>query len=167
MLSHFIIVHDTVEKSNQHVIEYFDKKNIRHKARKLKTGDYCFMIEKCPELGFPIDTYFSDELCIERKNGLDEIAGNIKSHDERFFKELNRMINIEYCYLLIEDCRLDDIIEHNYQSEYNELAYLRRLLGVQRVANFYMNFVKKENMGQMIYEICYGILMSKVMKGGV
>lgn len=167
LLSHFIVIHDSAEKSNMHVLEYFDKKNIRHKERKLKTGDYNFMIESCPEMGFPIDTYFTDELCIERKSGLDEIAGNIKAHDERFFKELNRMINIQNCYLLVEDCRLDDIIEHNYQSEYNELAYLRRLLGVQRVSNFYMNFVKKENMGQMIYEICYGVLMSQIMKGGV
>ncbi len=162
-----VIIHDSAEKSNQHILEYFDKKSIRCKKRKLKTGDYCFMIERCPELGFLVDTYFTDELCIERKNGLDEIAGNIKAHDERFFKELNRMINIQNCYLFIEDCQIDDIITHNYQSEYNEVAFLRRILGVQRISNFHMNFVKKENMGQMIYEVCHGVLMSKLMKGCV
>lgn len=122
------------------------------------------MIESCPELGFMKDTYFIDELCVERKNSVDELAGNIKERDERFFKELNRMINIKHCYLLIEDSRLDDIVDHNYRSQYNEQAFLRRLLGVQKTANFYLNFVRKENMGKMIYELCYSVLMNIVLK---
>ena len=159
-----VILHDTAEKNNKHILDYFDNKGIKHKARSLKTGDYALMIEACPELGFAKDTYFTDELCIERKNSIDELAGNIKEHDERFFKELNRMINIKNCYLLIENNRIDDIINHNYQSQYNELAFIRRLLGVQKTSNFYLNFVQKENMGFMIYEICYSALMNQILK---
>lgn len=159
-----VILHTTNEQKNQHILDYFDKKGIKHKDKALKTGDYSFMIEACPELGFTKDTYFTDELCIERKNSVDELAGNIKEHDERLFKELNRMINIKNCYILIEDDRLDDIIEHNYRSEYNELAFLRRLIGIQKVSNFYLNFVKKKNMGYMIYEICYSSLMNQILK---
>lgn len=159
-----VILHTTNEQKNQHILDYFDKKGIKHKAKALKTGDYTFMIEACPELGFVKDTYFTDELCIERKNSIDELAGNIKEHDERFFKELNRMINIKTCYLLIENNKIDDIINHNYQSQYNELAFIRRLLGVQKVSNFYLNFVQKENMGFMIYEICYSSLMNQILK---
>ena len=144
-----VILHTTNEQKNQHILDYFDKKGIKHKAKALKTGDYTFMIESCPELGFVKDTYFTDELCIERKNSIDELAGNIKEHDERFFKELNRMINIKNCYILIENNRIDDIINHNYQSQYNELAFIRRLLGVQKTSNFYLNFVQKENMGEI------------------
>ena len=159
-----VILHTTNEQKNQHILDYFDKKCIKHKAKALKTGDYTFKIESCPELGFVKDTYFTDELCIERKNSIDELAGNIKEHDERFFKELNRMINIKNCYLLIENNRIDDIINHNYQSQYNELAFIRRLLGVQKTSNFYLNFVQKENMGFMIYEICYSALMNQILK---
>ena len=159
-----VILHDTAEKNNKHILDYFDNKGIKHKARSLKTGDYALMIEACPELGFAKDTYFTDELCIERKNSIDELAGNIKEHDERFFKELNRMINIKNCYILIENNRIDDIINHNYQSQYNELAFIRRLLGVQKTSNFYLNFVQKENMGFMIYEICYSALMNQILK---
>ena len=121
-----VILHTTNEQKNQHILDYFDKKGIKHKAKALKTGDYTFMIEACPELGFVKDTYFTDELCIERKNSIDELAGNIKEHDERFFKELNRMINIKTCYLLIENNKIDDIINHNYQSQYNELAFIKQ-----------------------------------------
>ncbi len=164
LVSHLVILHTTNEQKNQHILDYYDKRSIKHKAKALKTGDYSFMIESCPELGFAKDTYFTDELCIERKNSVDELAGNIKEHDERFFKELNRMINIKNSYLLIENNRLDDIISHNYRSEYNELAFIRRLLGVQKVANIYINFVNKENMGFMIYEICYSALMGQILK---
>lgn len=122
------------------------------------------MIEACPELGFVRDTYFTDELCIERKNSIGELAGNIKENDERFFKELNRMINIKNTYLLIENNCVDDIIEHRYDSQYNELAFIRRILGIQKTANLYVNFVKKENMGFMIYEICYSALMNHILK---
>lgn len=122
------------------------------------------MIEACPELGFVRDTYFTDELCIERKNSIGELAGNIKEKDERFFKELNRMINIKNTYLLIENNSLDDIIEHRYDSQYNELAFIRRMLGIQKTANLYVNFVKKENIGFLIYEICYSVLMNNILK---
>ena len=159
-----VILHDTAEKNNKHILDYFDKKNIKHKAKSLKTGDYSFMIEANPELGFIRDTYFTDELCIERKNSIDELAGNIKERDERFFKELNRMINIKNSYLLIENNKIDDIIEHRYDSQYSELAFIRRMLGIQKTANLYVNFINKENIGFMIYEICYSSLMSKILK---
>ena len=159
-----VILHDSREQTSNHILEYFDKHNILHEKRALKTGDYSFKIKTCPELGFPIDTYFTDELCIERKNSVSELAGNIAEKDDRFLKELNRMINIQDCYILIEDDKFDDILEHNYKSNYNELAFLRTLLTTQKRCNFYLNFIKKEHMGKMIYEICLSSLNSKILK---
>jgi hypothetical protein len=159
-----VILHTGNEQVNNHIIDYFDKKKIKHKEKALKTGDYSFMIEACPELGFNRDTYFTDELCIERKNSVSEIAGNFVEKDERFLKELNRMINIQDCYILIENDRIDDIFEHNYISKYNELSFIRTLLSIQKKCNFYLNFVKKEHMGLFIYEICLSSLNSKILK---
>lgn len=159
-----VILHDSREQTSNHILEYFDKHNIKHEKRALKTGDYSFKIQACQELGFPIDTYFTDELCIERKNSVSELAGNIAERDDRFLKELNRMINIKDCYILIEDDKFDDILEHNYKSNYNELAFLRTILTTQKRCNFYLNFIKKENMGKMIYEICLNSLNSKILK---
>ena len=164
LISNMVILHDSREQTSNHILDYFDKNNILHEKRALKTGDYSFKIQACPELGFPIDTYFTDELCIERKNSVSELAGNIVEKDDRFLKELNRMINIQDCYILIEDDKFDDIIEHNYKSKYNELAFLKTLLTTQKRCNFYLNFIKKENMGKMIYEICLSSLNSKILK---
>ena len=79
-----------------------------------------------PELGFSIDTYFSDEVCIERKNSVSELAGNIANaskDDDRIFKEFNRMINIEKNYLLIENDNIEDIFTENYKSKLNPTSF--------------------------------------------
>jgi hypothetical protein len=88
----------------------------------------------------------------------------MSSKDDRFLKELNRMINIENCYILIEDSKLDDVITGNYRSQYNKLSFIRTLLTIQRRSGFYLNFVNKENMGFIIYEICKNVLDSKILK---
>lgn len=164
LVSHMVILHAGNEQCNSHILDYFDKSNIKHEKRAIKTGDYSFKIEACPELGFHIDTYFTDELCIERKNSINEIAGNIVEKDDRFLKELNRMINIQDCYILIENDRIDDILEHKYDTKLNELSFIRTLLTTQKRSNYCLHFVKKENMGKMIYEICLSSLNSKILK---
>lgn len=161
-----VILCDSKDKKNDHITEEFGKQNIEFKTKALKTGDYSFMIKACPELGFQYDTYFTDELCIERKNSLSELAGNLaqKTDDNRIFKEMNRMINIERVYLIIEDDCLDDIYAHNYKSEYNPDSYIRTLLTWQARNNMHVYFVKKVNMARTIYELCKNCLDSKILK---
>jgi ERCC4-type nuclease len=149
---------------SSHILEYFDKEGISHEKKALKTGDYSFKITACQELGFERDTYFTDELCIERKNSVSELAGNFCEKDDRILKEFNRMINIPNCYFLIENDSLQDIIDGNYKSKLNSLSFLRSILSVQKRSNFYLYFVQKESMGKMIYEICKNVLDNSILK---
>ena len=164
LLDNLIILYDTREKSNESILEYFDEQGIKYEKRALKTGDYSFKIQACEELGIHRDMYYSDVLCIERKNSVSEIAGNFCEKDDRFMKELNRMINIQNCYILIENDSLQDIIDGNYKSKLNSLSLLRSLLTTQKRSNFYLYFVKSESMGQMIYEICKNVLDNSILK---
>lgn len=166
LIKNMVILCDTRDKTNEHILTEFDKQNIEYKTRALKTGDYSFMIKACPELGFQYDTYFVDELCIERKNSLSELAGNLsqKTDDNRIFKEFNRMINIERVYVLIENDSLDDLYAHNYKSEYNPDSFIRTLLTWQARNNMHIFFVGKENMARSIYELCKNCLDSKIIK---
>jgi ERCC4-type nuclease len=158
------ILHDGREQVSSHILEYFDKEGINHEKKALKTGDYSFKITACQELGFERDTYFTDELCIERKNSVSELAGNFCEKDDRILKEFNRMINIPNCYFLIENDSLQDIIDGNYKSKLNSLSFLRSILSVQKRSNFYLYFVQKESMGKMIYEICKNVLDNSILK---
>ena len=161
-----VILCDTKDKQNSHILGEFDNQKIEYKSKSLKTGDYSLMIKACPELGFQYDTYFTDELCIERKNSLSELAGNLanKTDDNRIFKELNRMINIERVYLLIENNKVDDIFAHQYRSEYNPDSFIRTLLTWQARNDMHIYFIDKENMARMIYELCKNCLDSKILK---
>lgn len=166
-MSHLILLVDTRDQTNQSILDWFDAYKIRWKQKALKTGDYNMMIEACPELGFLVDTYFTDELCIERKNSVGELVGNFANaskDDDRIFKELNRMINIERNYLLIENDSIEDIFKGNYKSKLNSDSFFRALLTWQARNNMHVYFVKQENMGKMIFELCKNCLDSKILK---
>ena len=85
-----VIQVDKREQANQHILSFFDKNKINYESRSLNTGDYSFYIKQCPELGIMWD-WWADNLFIERKASLDELANNLK--EERFFNEIKRTVD--------------------------------------------------------------------------
>lgn len=77
LLGNMVILCQTNEQVNAHILDFFDENNINYKQKAIGEGDYGFMIKACPQLGFPVDTYFTDELFIERKNSLEELAHSL------------------------------------------------------------------------------------------
>ena len=166
LVKSIVIVCTTNEQRNEHIKEWFDKHKINHIDRALKTGDYCFMIPQNSELGFEKDTYFTDELFIERKNGLSELASSI--NNEAFHYELKRSQNIDNKFLLVEQLGgWQDIIEHNYQNNYNEKSYYNTLCTIMSAYNVKICFLPKDQMGYMIYQICKSILSQYVLHDSV
>ena len=68
------IICDSREQKNQHILKYFEKKNIEYETKKVDEGDY--KLEG------------KDTICIERKGNLNEIMANITQ--ARFKRELER-----------------------------------------------------------------------------
>lgn len=122
------------------------------------------MIKATPELGIMRDIYFTDEVAIERKNSLSELSSNYVSKDERFFKEVGRMKDIDNMYILIENESLSNMIEGRYKSQLNPLAFLRKTISLQKWANIYIYFVDRKYIGYMIYELLYSHLISYNIK---
>lgn len=72
-----MIICDSREKKNIHVLRYFDTWNIPYTVKKLDVGDY--MESNNPQL------------TIDRKQNLDELCGNLFSPDKgRFWREVRR-----------------------------------------------------------------------------
>ena len=72
-----MIICDTREKKNGHVLDYFRQRDIPFEIRKLDTGDY-------------MDAD-NNRLTIDRKQNLDELCGNLFSPDKsRFWREVRR-----------------------------------------------------------------------------
>lgn len=72
-----MIICDTREKKNAHILQYFEQHGIEYAVRKIDTGDYM--------------STSRDRLTIDRKQDLSEICGNLCSPDKsRFWREVRR-----------------------------------------------------------------------------
>lgn len=163
LLTHLCVVHTTNEQKNDHITNWFDEQKILHEARALKTGDYCFKLTSAPELGYPIDVYFTDELFIERKNSLGELASSI--NDEAFHYELKRSQNIKHKYLLVEQPGgWEDLLQGKYRSQYNAKSFWATLHTFMVKYDLKILFLSKERMGATIYAICKSVLDGYVLK---
>jgi ERCC4-type nuclease len=153
---HFIVLVDTREQNNQHIIDGFERQGIKYKKKSLRTGDYSCVVTAYPEKGITTDWYFTDEVICERKNSIEELAGNF-SHsskdDDRIQRELNRMQPIKHPYILIENSDLHDLISGDYRSKLNPDAFFRTLLTWQKRVDFQLLFVNREDMAKTIYEL--------------
>ncbi len=90
-----IIICDTREQENKHILSYLDTHSIKHEDKKLDFGDYSFRIA---------DKDFSMQCVVERKSGVNELWNNISRDRERFEKEVNAMSSITHSPNLIIEC---------------------------------------------------------------
>ena len=174
LLSNMRIVCQTNEQVNNHILSWFDAHDIRYIQKSMRDGDYCFMIKACPELGFPLDTYFTDELFIERKNSLQELASSLygqkktrtngkTEYDDAFLRELKRAVNKPHKYLIVEQpSGLDGILEHDYPNQYNEDSYYNTVTKLECGYGLKFKFIDRKNTARAIYTICKCVLDSYI-----
>lgn len=119
-----VILVDTREKQH-HITDWFNSKKIPWETRALKQGDYSFYIPANPALNIERDISFQRDIVVERKHGLDEIAGNFTTNRARFEEELAMFPG--KMYLLLENATYSDIINGNYRSKLSQKAFLATL----------------------------------------
>ncbi len=129
LLKSIVVLVDSREKENSHIIDYFDKKNIPYKKKALAQGDYSFFVPTNPNLSIPRDLYFNNYISIERKASLEELSSNLSQQRDRFEKELS--LCKAQMILLIENANYSDIITGNYNSQYNKKSFLGSLHSFQ------------------------------------
>ena len=109
------------EGKNNHILNYFDSKDIPWVRQKLDYGDYSFMIPANEELGIPRDLYYDGEIMVERKANLDEFIGNLTKDRDRIKKEFS--LAPQNKILLLENANYSDIINGNYLSKYSAQSF--------------------------------------------
>lgn len=156
----FMVLYDTREQKNQHILDYFNNKNIQFKKQKIDEGDYTAIITKRPDMGIYRDIYFP--VAVERKNSVDELAGNLAEKtdtrdDIRLIRELQRAktkgIKI---YLIIEDKNgMENIRKGNYRSLFTPAAFLGKLSSIQDLYLYDTVFTNNVNTGFEIHRKLY------------
>lgn len=156
-LKELTVICDSREQVNGHLIAWFDKHHINHQPRSLETGDYSVMLD---------DYTFEDEVVIERKANLDEIAGNFTVGRERFEREMIRAkANGVKMFLIIENASWTDILLHNYRSDLKPQSFLATLLSWQVRFNVTVLFCKPGETAQILYSILYYWVRERLKRG--
>ena len=149
-----VVLIDTREQRNEHIKEFFEKKNINFKIHKLDYGDYSIMIPKNAIEGLERDIYFDRDIVIERKANIDELANNLKKDGVRIKTELAHInkYNIR-SYLFIEDPNYDfNIRSGNYRSNYKpESLYARIKKSIEMRYNTLVRPISKSMIASEIY----------------
>lgn len=148
ILDSLIIIVDTREQKNVHILDYFRKKEVPFKLRTMKTGDYSAMIPKNDDLGLPRDLYLS--AAIERKNGVDELVQSIKDR-QRFENELIRSTKHPFTMIVEELGGYEKILKGEYRSKYKPESLLGSLKSFEARYNFTTVFVDPKTSGNYIY----------------
>ena len=147
-----IIMVDSREKENSHVLGWLDMKEIKYEITKLEVGDYSYKLKA--NKYWENDLCFSNQILIERKASLEEISGNLADGRTRFENELALIYdNGTKLYMLIENGSMANIIMGEYRTSYGKEAYAASFITFMERYNFVPIFTPKMHSGYMIYNI--------------
>ena len=146
-LKNLTVICDTRENVNDHIAAYLDKRGVSTVSRKLDVGDYSFEID---------GVTFEDEIAVERKASLDEIAGNFTVDRGRFEREFMRAkARHTKIFLLIEGASWRRILSHDYRSKMLPQSLIGSLLAWQVRYGVTVIFCEPAESGQIIYGLLY------------
>lgn len=148
IIDSIVILVDSREKSNSHIIDCFDKYNVSWEKRKLDSGDYSAIVPASQKYNLE-EIDFTKELVIERKASLDEISNNLAAAADRFKREFER--SEAKIIIMIEGCNYEDIPLHNYKSKLTEKAFLGLLHAFSDKHNAPVSFISKDFAALFIY----------------
>ena len=121
LIDTIIILVDTREHLPNHITDAFDKYGVKWERKKLKSGDYSAILPANSKFNLD-EINLEDQLVIERKMSVDELARNLSVNRDRFKREFSRT-NSDVI-LLIENNTYMDIITHNYNSKLTSNQYM-------------------------------------------
>lgn len=148
ILDSMIILVDSREKENKHILDYLDSNRTPYKVQKLEQGDYSVALPENKYVSHEMQ--FCNHVVVERKNSLEELSGNF-SERTRFENELAELYDKKIkTYLLVENSKIDDIILGNYSTEYNKNAFSASFVSFMDRYNFTPIFTPKELSGKLI-----------------
>lgn len=146
-----IVLYDTREKRNEHILSYFDKQGITYRKEKLDFGDYTFLLPSAAT--GQGDIYFHDSIVIERKNSLEELSGNLAQKRTQFETEFLKARNAgAKIYLMVEDVGgYSSIISHKYNTQFTPVSFMSSLKTFEHRFGANIQFIDEQYSGYFIY----------------
>jgi ERCC4-type nuclease len=164
LMNGLVVLVDTREQENTHILSYLDQKKIPYEVRKLNFGDYSIKLAKNEEFGLSRDLYFDNSIVVERKGSLDELAGNLTKDRARFESELLRAKGTNMS-LLVENANYSDVVMGKYRSDYNAKSFVATLSTYSARYGLDVAFVEREFAGNWIYHRLYYAVREELLHG--
>jgi len=142
-----VMISDTREQKNKHILDYLDSINVPYITQKLDTGDYSFILPHYPHLNL------DRKVLIEKKNSLDEICGNFTKGRERFAREFERVSDDESMHLVIEQATWKKLLGGSYRSKLPAKSLMASVLSYSIRYDFKTWFVQPTECGELMYNI--------------
>lgn len=160
------VIADTREQVWNHVKDALEAAGCPVERGKLDQGDYTAFVPMNAFPGFQnVPGFYSlqDEVVVERKANLDEIAGNFTTGRDRFEREFIRAKSKGIkAFLLIENASWADILSHNYRSQLSPKSLMGSLLSWQAKYNVSIVFCRPEETGRILYSTLYYWLKARL-----
>lgn len=156
VMSSMVILVDTREKKNQHILDFFDKNGIKWKSKKLDFADY--------GVEFPEEYRHLDNcVVVEKKNGIDEINGNFTTKREQFHAEFKRANAAgSRIHLVIENATWKKIVNGSYRSKIYPASVVASILTFNAMYDASVWFVGKDESPILIYRLLWYGVRSKL-----
>lgn len=145
LIDNMVVIVDTREQKNQHIITYLINNKIPYVKEKLESGDYSVRFPNYPEY----------DLCmiVERKNSLTEIAGNFTKGRDRFVNEFERTDSP--IHIVVESATFKKLVNGSYRSEFSPKAFMASLVTWSCRYNCPIWFAEIGESPLLIYSILY------------
>lgn len=159
-MENFVLQIDTREQNgkNTHFLSYFVVKGVKTIRSKMAVGDYC--------------NFYNPKICIDRKQHLIELIGDVTQQHERFRSELQLAQDLGIqLVVLVEQCNFKSINSLNYwkprtimygkrkgqlESQMKGETLAKILWTMHNKYGVVFMFCKKEDSGRVAYEILTG-----------
>lgn len=180
ILDKMVILIDTRENKNEHITDWLKKKKHPYKNQKLDYGDYSCYLPAGTFEGQKRDIYFTNDIVIERKFCIDELAMNLKDNKTNIneIKQeiidllgkdyLKKVLKTDYNRLKYEFANMnrnkveffiymenenydDDLRNKKYRADYSPDRLYKRTKGLERDFHTMIRPVSKDNSPSEIY----------------
>ena len=156
MMNNFIILRDTRQQKEEHIIKEFDKQGILHIRTGLPSADY-MAVRYDKEKGF----YLDYSILIDTKKDIEEIASNLcnSQNHQRILREIQKGkdLGAKQFVFLINGGKIKTIEDlQNWSSPHTKVkgSTLLKIMSTMK-DKYHVRFiiVPKKNMGEMIIKL--------------
>jgi len=157
IMSNIVVVVDSREKQNDHILSYLKDNDIPYIVEKLHSADYSFILPDYPELNM------DRKILVEKKNSLDEISQNFTSGRERFAREFERLTD-EKIHLVVEDATWKKLTKGSYRSKLPPKSFTASMLTWSIRYRCPVWFVGRDESPELIHKLLHYELL-EFLKG--